>query len=60
MSAFVSVPNSILYYVIAGYLPVAVLLLLMLVLPFLFQVLQGASGHHVADCRLLLLLSSPS
>lgn len=30
--------NSFLYYVIAGYLPVVLLLLLMLLLPFLFQV----------------------
>lgn len=47
-----SVLNSILYYVIAGYLPVALLLLLMLVLPFIFQVLQlqRATGH-VTDWR---------
>ncbi|CAN0314103.1 unnamed protein product, partial [Ectocarpus fasciculatus] len=32
-------PDSFLYYVIAGYLPVVLLLLLMLLLPFLFQAL---------------------
>eukprot|EP00903_Cladosiphon_okamuranus_P018683 g17196.t2 len=35
--------NSILYYVIAGYLPVVLLLLLMLVLPFVFQ---GLAYHY--------------
>ncbi|CAM9933496.1 unnamed protein product, partial [Hapterophycus canaliculatus] len=32
-------PDSLLYYVIAGYLPVVLLLLLMMVLPFFFQAL---------------------
>lgn len=39
---FRSAARSILYYVIAGYLPVVLLLLLMLILPFIFQVRRKA------------------